>query len=132
MSYGVQIVKLFQTNLRFLGYISHNYVGLEFCKCYSLVSKCAADAWRNTLAGVFPESPVLLLGHLRPGPLLPGRFRVPRHGRALRSHRGHRGLHRLVRETHMSLQIKCTGCVCFGGKSLDGSMLPLDLREAGK
>lgn len=70
-------------------------VGPYSSECYSPFFTRAADAWRNSLASVFPESAVCLLGKLRPGPLLPGCFRVPRHGCALRSHRGHRGLHRL-------------------------------------
>lgn len=74
------------------GYNKWDYIDRE---CYSLDLNCAADVRRNTLASVFPESPVSLFGYVRPGPFLSGCFRVPRHGCALRSHRGHRGLHRL-------------------------------------
>lgn len=81
-------------------------------KCFSSVSKCTADAWRNSLAGVFPESPVCLLGYLRPGPLLHCCFRVPRHGCALRSHWCHRGLHRS--ETHeLAYAHVCVCVVCI-------------------
>lgn len=89
----------------------------------------ATDAGRYSLASLFPKGALSLLSHLRTGPLLPGCVWVPRHGRAVRPHRGHRGLHRY--ETRVQ-----TFCVCVfvwgGWEALDGSLLPLDLREPGK